>query len=216
MIPFPFFQEAGTGVGVDENDGEYQDDFRGRALSRADSPADSQWDSDEEPGFPGEIEQGYIVIKHDVAAKVKAGDITPMILTHENARKTSVVLMSNSTQVTVRICKCTPSTSANESEPIRYISLTKRICETLSHNVSSLKRVCARIDWGDNMQIDHLLGVIDEGSHMLHIRKYVTVEGSRFPTRMGVCMTPLEFRKLLEFIEVIIPLMFDPEPICLV
>ena len=47
--------------------------------------------------------------------------------------------------------------------------------------------------------------VVDEGYHMLHIRKYVTVEGSRFPSRMGVCMTPLEFGKLLGFIEVIVP-----------
>ena len=104
---------------------------------------------------------------------------------------------------------------------MRYISLTKKMCETLSHNVSSLKGVCERLDWGDNAQIDHLLGakicvVVDEGSHMLHIKKYVTVEGSRFPSRMDVCMTPLEFGKLLCFIEVIVPHMFDPEPICLV
>ena len=58
--------------------------------------------------------------------------------------------------------------------------------------------------------------VVYEGSHMLHIRKYVTDEGSRFLSRMGVCMTTLEFGKLLGFIEVIVPHMFDPEPICLV
>ena len=76
MIP-PFFQEAGTSAGVDENDGRYPDD----TGVRVPSPAISHWDSDDEPVFPSEIEQGHIVIKHDVVEKLKVGDMTPTILT---------------------------------------------------------------------------------------------------------------------------------------
>ena len=96
----------------------------------------SHWDSDDEQGFPSEIEQGYIMIKHEVADRVNVGNMTPVILTSEGVCKASVVLMSNHTQVTVHISKCTPCTSANrERESLCGTSLSRKGCVKIYHTM---------------------------------------------------------------------------------